>query len=119
MATRLKGAPVSRTKSTRGHAQRPTVTVTTLSGRAIPPPPQIRVTSARTAARDLIQQRAWLIEQVQTEARERRDHYAQTLFSRLDPRNFPPAEAASCCVYLFGEMYPEFDATTGALLPPS
>lgn len=118
MSVPLKARPAARAKSNAA-AQRSTVTVKTLTGRAIPAPPQIRLTSSRIAARDLIRQRAWLIEQAQTEARERRDEYAQTLFRELDPRNLPPAEVAACCVYLFGEEYPEFDATTGALLQPS
>lgn len=112
MATRLKGTPARSAKSTRVHAQRPTVTVTTLSGRKIPPPPQIRLTSSRVAGIDLIKQRSWLIEQAQVEARERNDRYAQRLFGGLDPRHCPPADAGSCC------LYPEFDATTGALLAP-
>lgn len=116
MSTELKSTRATAPGSNAAVDKISAVTIRTLTGREIPPPPQIRITSNRTATKDLIKQRAWLIDQVRAEAEARGDQYAQTLFSRLDPKNFPPAEGASCCLYLFGETHPEFDSATGSLL---
>lgn len=65
---------------------------------------------------DLRQQRTWLIEQARAEAAAREDDFAGTLFKGLDPKNFSQADGDSCCLYLFGDTHPEFDAETGARL---
>jgi hypothetical protein len=59
-----------------------------------------------------------MIDQVRAEAEARGDRFAQTSFRRLDAKNFPQGDANGCCVYLFGEIYPEFDAKTGEQLKP-
>ena len=92
------------------------LTICTLSGRRIPAPPPIRTSSNQVAARDLIKLWTWLAEQARAEAQARRDDFNEFHFSHVNPRNFPPAEAAACNVYLFGEEYPEFDARTGERL---
>jgi hypothetical protein len=92
------------------------VFVRTCSGRAIPAPPQIRTESVRQANRDLLKQREWLVEHVRAEAHARTDGYAGTLFAGLNPKNFSPADADSCNLYLFGDVNPHFDSTTGERL---
>ena len=99
-----------------GTAPSAAVTVRTLSGRAIPPPPQLSSPNKRLAADDLSHQAQWLIEQVHAEAGFRGDKDAQARFKHLSAQHFSSADAGECCLYLFGQVYPEFDPVTGELL---
>ena len=59
-----------------------------------------------------------MLDQARAEAQSRRDALAQRRFEALDIRHFSAGDAGNCCLYLFGQVYPLFDAKTGDLLEP-
>jgi hypothetical protein len=89
--------------------------VTTLSGRRIDAPPQIRLDSNRKTIIDLKKQQQWLLDEAYTEAFIKKDEFNLNWIKNEKP-NLPPAVIDSLNVYLFGQIDPIWDAETGELL---
>lgn len=94
------------------------MTVLTASGRSIPEPPRIRLSSDRVATADLRLSRLWLLEQAIAEADARFDEWngdryrrEREDFVRERKRRYdlPPASVDDLNVYLFGWEDPSFD----------
>lgn len=82
--------------------------VLTASGRKIPAPNAIRLTSNRKAQNDVRKLNTWLIEQAQAEASARRDEWNEMTFGSMVAKRPPPADVDLLNDYLFGETYPVF-----------
>lgn len=74
----------------------------TCTGRAVPPPPVIRLSSERKAKNDLNALRSWLLTQGIAEAEARNDDFNLLWMRREDPRRLPQASVDLLNVYLFG-----------------
>lgn len=92
--------------------------VRTRSGRLIPVPPQAVVGRLLSTNVAEIKQHPWMIEQAIAEARFRRDAPSAARFGDLQPGALSSADAGLLCLYLFGQVFPVFDAETGELLKP-
>lgn len=88
-------------------------TVRTVTGRRIPPPPHSCAGVAHLAADSYVHQTTWMLEQAKVEAAYRGDAAALARFKIYARQPFASAQAGECCLYLFGRVYPVFDAASG------
>lgn len=91
-----------------------TMTVTTKTGRVIPAPPMIRLSTNRKTSNDLRAVKQWLIQQAIEEAESRRDDHNLSWISREKASNLPPASVDLLNIYLFDEVSPFWDTSTGS-----
>lgn len=79
-----------------------------------PAPPRIRLNSGERVVRsDMRKLYQCLIDQSVADAHARGDELDARMFASETPKNFPQASSDLCNLYLFGELYPEWDTRTG------
>lgn len=90
--------------------------IKTLSGRDIPAPPKIIFGEGnRKCCNSIKKLNIWLREQAIEEARARKDEFNLLIFEseKVIKGELQQATKDGMALYLFGEEFPEWDATTG------
>ncbi len=82
--------------------------VTTATGRNIPAPNVIRITSSRVANSDIKKLGIWLVTEAIAEAVACHDEWNRFQFGLMNPKHLSICDRDTLNNYLFGETYPVF-----------